>query len=845
MAPPDASALLRTAARRGDSATVGRLLLPTNPSIPPLDPSSPAESAELRAARVAADPNAAEGESGFTALLYAAWAGHHSVLDILLAHPTVDVFVRSKDGKTGLIWSAYRGHPLCVSLLLRDERTEVNARSSSNCTALAYACINNHPACARLLLSDPRVDLESRGLDEKGDQLTPFMFACSNGHTEIVRLFLDSGRRVNWNSRSGGYKRTGFFLACLNGRIDTIRLLLDRLDIIDTEVLDRDGKKATDVCSDEIRELVGRAAIMAGQFPRAPKAASSSTDTTSTTSSRSSRSSTKTVTPAYRPETIRVPTTAANPVPPKPTRAAPKAPLPKPRSRDSDGSSTHTPTQPPTHSSSESSSVTPRPEQPNISDLVFLRPPALSPRPDIPPRPDFVPTKLVDPELISLTSRVLGEGGYGTVYAGHLGSRVVAVKRLRGDSETTRKEFQREVRTWEAVDHQNVLPLLGYSLSPPMIVTELVEDGHLLQYLSSKSYKPETSLRLLLEVATGMHYLHSRNVIHGDLKSRNILVLRSHARICDFGLARVRADVSQSLGLSVTQNGARGTDAFMAPEMLLANARARKATDVYAFGMVCYEVLSRGEKPFGEVRGNPSQRLIQIIRKIEVGERPGRPGGVPDAIWSVVERCWAQEPKERPGFGAVAEELRGVVRGIVPVRGSSLEGVVEKMGALEVDDGLGNLGRYPGAMVGVPASTSGGSGSGQTAPFAKPAAATAVRVDPPEPRKSATLRPDSEFRRPSGPIASTSLDSPPPYKPVLSSSLLSESHAPTPHPLIGKTCRIKSAFSAVLAGQMSVVITDSVKIEGAPQDGWVLVRRVTPRRKDEVGKVPMDRLVLD
>lgn len=196
-----------------------------------------------------------------------------------------------------------------------------------------------------------------------------------------------------------------------------------------------------------------------------------------------------------------------------------------------------------------------------------------------------------------------------------------------------------------------VLPLMAYSLDPPMLVSDLMDDGNLRQYLSRVGWPLPLGLKLLLDVATGMAYLHSKHIVHGDLKSANIMVDEQRALIADFGLSRFRQELVSS-GASSSRSVLMGTPGFVAPEVL-AGSSAGFPSDVYSFAMVCYEVVSRGRVPFAE-----QPNVAAMLYKVAVEHaRPARPEGVTDAVWGLIERCWAHEPAVRPNFVQVRDEL--------------------------------------------------------------------------------------------------------------------------------------------------------------------------------------------
>ena len=148
---------------------------------------------------------------------------------------------------------------------------------------------------------------------------------------------------------------------------------------------------------------------------------------------------------------------------------------------------------------------------------------------------------------------------------------------------------------------------MAYCVNPPLMVTDLVSGGNLRQFLSSRSWPHRLGYSLLLDVAQGMLYLHAMSVIHGDLKALNVLVDGNKAVIADFGLSKIKmagTTMGGTAGLVDSSMATRtgGTVAFMAPE-LFEGRRMSKASDAYAFAMLCYEVLSEGKYPFGECSG--------------------------------------------------------------------------------------------------------------------------------------------------------------------------------------------------------------------------------------------------
>ncbi|KAI9028391.1 kinase-like domain-containing protein [Hyaloraphidium curvatum] len=164
------------------------------------------------------------------------------------------------------------------------------------------------------------------------------------------------------------------------------------------------------------------------------------------------------------------------------------------------------------------------------------------------------------------------------------------------------------------------MPLMAYCVEPPMMVSEIADGGNMRQYLDRRAWDLPLGLKLLAEVASGMTYLHSVHVLHGDLKSLNVLVDGGKALITDFGLSRVR-EQTNTVASMTHAGGLFGTPGFVAPELM--NGRSLRApADVYAFGMVCYEVASRGLYPFQDIK-NVVALVFQVGWKAPAGD-PGR-----------------------------------------------------------------------------------------------------------------------------------------------------------------------------------------------------------------------------
>lgn len=167
--------------------------------------------------------------------------------------------------------------------------------------------------------------------------------------------------------------------------------------------------------------------------------------------------------------------------------------------------------------------------------------------------------------------------------------------------------------------------------------TEYMDHGSLHDMLHNETMvvDGEQILPILRDIAQGVRFLHSGDVIHGDLKAANILVdSRLRAKVADFGLSQKK------------RLGATGTPYWMAPELLRGESTNTTKSDVYAFGVILFEVYSRKEPYEDEEFSGVMEKLIDP----SMNKRPGLPKGMPPQVQSLMAECFAEDPEERPSF---------------------------------------------------------------------------------------------------------------------------------------------------------------------------------------------------
>ncbi|KDQ07843.1 hypothetical protein BOTBODRAFT_38411 [Botryobasidium botryosum FD-172 SS1] len=263
-------------------------------------------------------------------------------------------------------------------------------------------------------------------------------------------------------------------------------------------------------------------------------------------------------------------------------------------------------------------------------------------------------------------------GGFGDCWEGiFLGSHKVAMKCPRGAfTEAGTRRLLREMRVWSRLHHPNVLPFLGWhqSRSVTYLVSPWMENGQVLEFL--QSYPEADSLRLLVQVASGLEYLHTFQppVIHGDLRGPNILISQlGNACIADFGLSELKAEGYENYS---TPWFSAGHPRWQAPELIRAetNEEARRtvASDVFSFGRVMLEVFTT-KPPFFYIDHN-----LAVAKRVEAGEFPNRPHdttvarGLDDTMWGMMTDCWDVIPSRRPSATNIVSRLHAAVEGRVP-----------------------------------------------------------------------------------------------------------------------------------------------------------------------------------
>lgn len=279
------------------------------------------------------------------------------------------------------------------------------------------------------------------------------------------------------------------------------------------------------------------------------------------------------------------------------------------------------------------------------------------------------------PERLLTLGHVLGKGEFGSVREAVLKSgdspQKVAVKVLKTDITTSCdiEQCLKEAAYMKDFNHPNVIQLIGVSLHRrpgqrlpvPMVVLPFMKHGDLHTFLlmSRLGEQPftlelPTLVRFMLDVARGMEYLSNKNIIHRDLAARNCM-LDGDLGVCvaDFGLSKRIYSGDYYRQGSVSKLPVK----WIALESLADNVYTTQS-DVWAFGVTMWEVMTRGQTPY------PGVENSEIYEFLIKGERLKRPAECRADIYEMMHSCWSPVPKCRPSFSSLVTQLQTLLRSL-------------------------------------------------------------------------------------------------------------------------------------------------------------------------------------
>ncbi|TVU49183.1 hypothetical protein EJB05_00481 [Eragrostis curvula] len=293
------------------------------------------------------------------------------------------------------------------------------------------------------------------------------------------------------------------------------------------------------------------------------------------------------------------------------------------------------------------------------------------------------PREVWEIDLAKLEIRyVIAQGTYGTVYRGTYDGQDVAVKLLdwgeegfATETETAalRASFKQEVAVWHELSHPNVTKFIGASMGTTdlkipanssnsgartelpqracCVVVEFLAGGTLKQYLIKNRRRKlpyKVVVQIALDLARGLSYLHSKKIVHRDVKTENMLLdTQRNLKIADFGVARVEAQNPKDM------TGATGTLGYMAPEVLEGKPYNRKC-DVYSFGICLWEIYCC-DMPYPDLSFADVSSAV-----VHQNLRPEIPRCCPSAMANIMRKCWDANPDKRPEMDEVVRLLEAL-----------------------------------------------------------------------------------------------------------------------------------------------------------------------------------------
>ncbi|GAB1601730.1 tyrosine-protein kinase TXK-like isoform X1 [Argonauta hians] len=251
-----------------------------------------------------------------------------------------------------------------------------------------------------------------------------------------------------------------------------------------------------------------------------------------------------------------------------------------------------------------------------------------------------------------IKGKLVGSGCFGNVYEALWKSKIVAVKVMKLDT-MSEDNFIEEAKTMTQLNHPNLVQLYGVvtKARPLAIILEYMQHGSLKQHLKKHKslilYQSEKLIGFCMDVCKGMKYLESKNFVHRDLAARNCLVGSNYVvKVGDFGLTRyVINDLYNS------SSCAKLPVKWASPEVFQFYRFSSKS-DVWAFGVLMWEIFTCGDEPYAD---KSNTEVLELV--CNSSSRLEKPPACPRDIYQEMRMCWKKNPDERYSFSTLRENL--------------------------------------------------------------------------------------------------------------------------------------------------------------------------------------------